>query len=127
MKRPFVVAVSLTLALPAVAQERDPVQRQILLELSGVIGQSHAVRQVCYGPDDAFWRDRMLSMLDAEDADFEFSQRLRGAFNAGFLDAKQRYPACNRLAQEAERGLSSQGQALARRLASPAPAAAPKP
>ena len=125
MKLP-VLALALLTAIPAFAQDRTPSQRQVLLELANVIGQSHSIRQVCNGPDDGFWYERMSNLLKTEDADFEFSERLRAAFNAGFLDSRQRYFACNRITRDAEARLGERGQDLARRLAAP-PAAAPIP
>lgn len=127
MKLPLILSLSLLIALPALAQDRTPAQRQVLMELAGVIGQSHSIRQVCNGPEDGFWYERMLGLLKTEDADHEFSERLRAAFNAGFLDSRQRYFACNRITREAEARLGQRGQELARRLAGPAPAADSKP
>jgi uncharacterized protein (TIGR02301 family) len=107
----------LLLALLLAPQDRPPSDRQLLLELAHTIGEAHAIRQVCEGPQDQFWRGRMLSMLEAEDADFAFSERLRAAFNNGFLERQYAHPACNRLTREAESEVAARGQALARRLA----------
>jgi uncharacterized protein (TIGR02301 family) len=111
------IAVCLLIAGPALAQERSPADRQLLLELARTIGEAHAIRQVCEGPQDQFWRTRMLSLLEAEAPGFDLAERLRSAFNTGFLERQYAHPACNRLAREAEAEVSARGQALARRLA----------
>ena len=86
-----------------------------------MIGEAHALRQVCNGADDQFWRSRMLSMLEAEDADFAFSERLRGAFNTGFVSRRTEHLSCTAATREAEAAVSRRGQDLARRLAQATP------
>ena len=107
------------IATPALAQERGPAERQILVDLSYVIGEAHALRQTCSGEGDQFWRNRMLTMLEAEDADRSFSERLRAAFNGGFIARRQMHPVCVRETRAAEDQVSAKGQDLARRLAAP--------
>ena len=111
------VLLSLAAAAPAAAQARDPAQRQILVDLSRVIGEAHALRQICNGPDDQFWRSRMMSMLATEDADFAFAERMRNAFNTGFASRKAEHLSCNASTRDAEAAVSAKGQDLARRLA----------
>lgn len=118
MLRPL-AAVMILAAAPAFAQDRSPADRQLLLDLAHTIGEAHAIRQVCEGPQDQFWRGRMLSLLDNEHPDYAFSERLRGAFNTGYVERQQAHPVCNRLAREAEGEVAARGQALARRLAPP--------
>ena len=116
MRLAFVVA-AMILAGPAMAQDRSAAERQMLLDLAHTIGEAHAIRQACEGPQDQFWRTRMMSLLEAEEADYALSERLRGAFNNGYLERQYAHPACNRLAREAEAEVSAKGQVLARRLA----------
>ena len=49
--------------LPAHAQEREPADRQRLLDLAYALGQSHALRQACEGAGDQFWRARMMRLI----------------------------------------------------------------
>lgn len=107
----------IVVASPAIAQDRAPADRQLLLDLAHTIGEAHAIRQVCEGPQDQFWRGRMLSLLENESPDYAFSERLRAAFNAGYVARQQAHPVCNRQTREAEGGVAAKGQALARRLA----------
>jgi len=111
------VLLSLAAAAPGAAQARDPAQRQVLVELSRVIGEAHALRQICNGPDDQFWRSRMMSMLATEDADFAFAERMRNAFNTGFASRKAEHLSCNASTRDAEAAVSAKGQDLSRRLA----------
>ena len=104
-------------AAPTFAQDRTPAQRQALTDLAYVLGQSHALRQVCLGAQDQFWRGRMLKMVDAEAPDPAFDTRLHNAFNAGFSSAQAQYPACGPDSRRAEVVAAGRGQALAASLA----------
>ena len=114
--RLFLILIAL-LASPAFAQERGPGERQILVDLAYVIGEAHALRQTCNGEGDQFWRNRMMTLLDAENADLPFTERLRSAFNGGFLARRQMHPVCLPETRAAEDQVSAKGQDLARRLA----------
>jgi uncharacterized protein (TIGR02301 family) len=105
------------LSASAFAQDRAPAQRQTLIELAYVLGQSHALRQACMGPDDQFWRDRMTSLVQTEAPDPQFDTRLRGAFNSGFSAAQAQYPACGPDSRSAETRAAAHGRALAAALA----------
>ena len=107
----------LMMASSALAQDRAPAQRQTLVELAYVLGQSHALRQVCMGPTDQFWRDRMTSLVQTETPDPQFDARLRGSFNAGFTTAQAQYPACGPDSRAAETRAAAHGRALAAALA----------
>lgn len=114
------VAAALALALApasvAVAQQRGPDQRQILIELAEVVGQSHALRQACR-PGDQFWRGRMQRLLDAEHPDPQLETTLKEAFNTGFHRAQAQYPRCDEASRFALSGAAEQGRELADELA----------
>ena len=67
------------------AQERSPAERQTLVALAYVMGESHALRQVCKGAGDQYWRGRMRDLVAAEQPDEPFSRRLTDSFNDGFV------------------------------------------
>ena len=113
----IVIGLGLTFTGSALAQDRPPAQRQTLTDLAYVLGQSHALRQVCVGPQDQFWRARMLRMVDAEAPDPAFETRLHAAFNAGFSSAQALYPTCGAESRRAEVAAAGRGQALASTLA----------
>jgi uncharacterized protein (TIGR02301 family) len=111
--------VALAMASPALAQNRSGPERQLLVDLSRVLGESHALRQLCRGAEDQFWRERMKTMVIAEQPEPAFQDAMEAAFNAGY-DARQRqFAVCSSASRQAESQVSAKGQALARRLAKP--------
>ena len=121
-RRVFAIAMFSAFALPAagpaVAQERAPPERQTLLDLAYTLGESHALRQVCSGEDDQYWRDRMVRMTDTEAADEAFDGRMKQSFNAGFATRQTEFPSCGTASKKAEQAVARKGQALATRLSS---------
>ena len=74
-----------TAAPPAPAPQatpRPPEQRQILVELAYVLGESHALRRLCVGSTDGQWYSRMTRLIALEGDDPVFRQRLIDRFNA---------------------------------------------
>jgi uncharacterized protein (TIGR02301 family) len=99
--------------LAAMAQERSPAERQTLVELAYVLGESHALRRACTGVGDQYWRERMRQLVAAEQPDAPFDRRLTDSFNDGFIAGHQGYPACNdRTRNEAAR-VAAKGRELA--------------
>jgi len=101
------------LATPAIAQDRAPAQRQALTDLAYVLGESHALRQLCEGPMDQYWRERMRQLVRTEAPDGSFQQRLNTAFNTGFVAGQSTYPGCGRASRREEARLAERGRALA--------------
>lgn len=97
----------------ASAQDRVAAQRQILVDLAYVIGQSHALRQTCAGVGDQFWRGRMQRLLQAESPDAAFDRRLKEAFNTGFVAAQSAFPACGPQSRREEVQAAAHGRSLA--------------
>jgi uncharacterized protein (TIGR02301 family) len=136
MKRlPLNVLLALALLAPtsaALAQDRSPVERQKLLALAFTLGESHALRQVCEGGGDQYWRSRMVRLTDVEKADQAFDAQLRDKFNTGFASRQGEFPDCDDASRRAEQQTARKGQALAGKLArsmrtrAPADEAAPE-
>ena len=118
---PAAALAALLIAAPALAQDRTPVQRQTLTELAYVLGQSHALRQVCMGASDQFWRERMTRLVRNEAPDPAFDTRLRDSFNAGFSQAQAQYTACGPESRAAEARSANRGKALSSTLARATP------
>ena len=123
MARPFLVSfvamalsASPVVASMAHAQERDAGERQRLLDLAYALGESHALRQVCQGEGDQYWRARMVRLTEVEQADQAFDAQLRERFNTGFAAARGGYPACDDAARKAAQQSARRGQALALKL-----------
>ncbi|SFI68409.1 TIGR02301 family protein [Caulobacter sp. UNC279MFTsu5.1] len=121
MKRLPLNALLALLALlgtgPALAQDRGPVERQTLLDLAFTLGESHALRQVCEGAGDQYWRARMMRLTDVEKADQAFDAQLRDRFNTGFAARQGEFPQCDEASRRAEQQTAVKGRALAARLA----------
>jgi uncharacterized protein (TIGR02301 family) len=121
MNRPLIFVLSAFAVLGpaglALAQDRGPVERQQLLDLAFTIGESHALRQVCQGAGDQFWRSRMVRLTEVEKADQAFDAQLRDKFNTGFAARQGEFQQCDDASRRAEQAAARKGQALAARLA----------
>lgn len=102
---------------PALAQDRGPVERQTLLDLAFTLGESHALRQVCEGGGDQYWRSRMVRLAEVEKADQAFDAQLREKFNIGFAARQGEFPECDEASRQAEQAVARKGQALSAKLA----------
>jgi len=103
-------------AAPALAQERSPADRQTLVALAYALGQSHALRQICMGASDYYWRHRMQLLVAAEQPDGPFNRRLADSFNDGFVASRQAFPACNAAAKAEAETIAAKGGELAQDL-----------
>lgn len=125
IRRPFhwvVCAAALVAAAAGAANAqspppRPPEQRQVLVDLAYVLGESHALRRLCAGSTDGQWYGRMnrLIALEGED-DPIFRQRLIDRFNAGFQAAQTDYPVCNGQSRIAEQSAAARGKTLSESL-----------
>jgi uncharacterized protein (TIGR02301 family) len=109
----ILTGLAFALAAPALAQERSPADRQTLVALAYAIGQSHALRQVCNGTGDYYWRRRMQQLVSAEQPDGPFNRRLADSFNDGFVAARQAFPACNAASRREAEAVAAKGGELA--------------
>lgn len=109
----LLIAASILLAPAAtLAQERSPADRQTLVQLAYVLGESHALRQACVGAGDQYWRNRMRRMESAEQPDAPFDRRLQDSFNDGFLAGRANFPRCTQKARDEAAAIASKGQTL---------------
>ena len=119
MRRPLLVLLFALTAAPALAQDRPPAERQTLIDLSFVLGESHALRQGCAGSGDMYWRSRMEELLRVEAADQAFTTRMTQSFNAGYAAGQAGFPSCDASARAELRKQAARGRALAARLSAP--------
>jgi uncharacterized protein (TIGR02301 family) len=119
MRALLLLTAALALAGPAAAQ---PTRPDLLVQLARVIGESHALRQVCEGRQDQYWRERMFGLLDAEAPDDALRDRLSRAFNSGYIGGQLEFARCSAASREAETRAAAQGRDVAARLGQPAPA-----
>jgi len=110
-------ATALMFGHVAAAQERSPAERQELVDLARVLGESHALSQVCSAPDDQLWRTRMQAVLDQEAAEQGLKTRLSIAFNDGYHSGRALYPRCTDAARAEARKIAANGELLSEKLA----------
>lgn len=116
--RPATVLIAFALAAtPALAQERSPEMRGALTSLTRVLGEAHALRQVCDGREDQYWRSRMNRLMETEQPDPALETQLKDGFNAGFAEAKRLYPTCGDSSRQALALAAVRGRELAWKLA----------
>ena len=113
MKRLAGLVLALAVAGSALAQDRTPAQRQTLSELAYALGQSHALRQVCVGAADQYWRERMGQLLQTETPDEAFERSLREAFNTGYAADQAQFSACDARSQSEAAQVARRGASLA--------------
>ena len=96
-------------------QDRDPTSRQALVDLAYVLGQAHALTQLC-DAGDQHWRSRMLAMVETEGGDHGFAERLRGQFNTGYISGQSQFTACSAESRRAQSEVAGRGAAISKRL-----------
>ncbi|WP_300375754.1 TIGR02301 family protein [Henriciella sp.] len=91
---------------------------QTVIELSSTLGSAHAIRQLCNGSNDQYWRGYMQRLLSME---APYQSRMRSsmvdAFNNAFASENSRRQRCDESAVSAEKVYASTGQRLADDLA----------
>ena len=95
MRLTLLALAAFAAAMPAVAQDRSAAQREALVGLTRVLGESQALSQACEGPSERRWRDRMERLVDAEQPDEDLAARMTASFNAGLAEGRRIYPACD--------------------------------
>lgn len=89
-----------------------------VIELSSTLGSAHAIRLLCNGRDDQYWRLYMQELLGVE---APYQSRLRSsmvsAFNEAYSSESARRRGCDDSAVSAEKIYANTGQSLANRLA----------
>ena len=85
--------------------------------LAEVLGKSHAIRVVCNGRNDQYWRRYMLRLLELE-APYQGGLRrsMVNGFNAGFSWGSDLHPVCDSNAVSAEKTYAAEGRDLTARL-----------
>ncbi|WP_300390447.1 TIGR02301 family protein [Henriciella sp.] len=89
-----------------------------VIALASTLGSAHAIRLLCNGRDDQYWRVYMQELLGIE---APYRSRLRSsmvdAFNNSFQAESSRRSRCDEGAISAEKVYASTGQRLANELA----------
>jgi uncharacterized protein (TIGR02301 family) len=124
------MAVLLATAAPAMAQDRTPAERQTLVALTYIMGESNALHQVCSAIDDRdlpadqakadklIWYTRMRQLVAAEQPDAPFNRRLADSFNDGFVAGQQAFPSCTAKSRREAKIIAAKGRELSVTLSS---------
>lgn len=102
-------------AAPSAAQDRPPAQRQTLLDLAYVLGESHALARAC-DDDSQYWRARMARLIELESPDLPFKARLSAQFNTGYSAGEAQFPTCTAAARAEAVAAARRGRALSLQL-----------
>lgn len=100
------------LANAMAASAAEPRYQPDLLELSSVLGSLQYLRSLC-GESSSEWRDKMTSLIDAENPDAATKARLVASFNRGYRAYSASYTVCTPSAVESIGILMKKGRALA--------------
>ena len=99
------------ISAPSAAQDRDPAQRQTLLSLAYVLGESHALARAC-DDDSQYWRARMERLIALEAPDLAFKTRLTAQFNTGYSAREAQFPNCSAASKAEAKAAARRGRTL---------------
>lgn len=95
----------------------DPLYEAKLLRLAEVIGSIHSLRNLC-GEKSSQWRDRMDSLLLAENPEPARRARLIASFNRGYRTFNETYSSCTSQAIAAIDRYQAEGMRLSSEIVS---------
>ncbi|MEM9669756.1 MAG: TIGR02301 family protein [Pseudomonadota bacterium] len=97
---------------------RDQNYMRDLVALSEIMGSAHALRVVCNGVDDQFWRSYMQQLLGLEAPNRSgIRASMVDAFNRGYQQEQRLARSCDGATANAEAQYASRGQRISERLA----------
>lgn len=112
---PILIAI---VALATAGTASAQASRSYLGDLAFSLGQSHALRQLCEGPEDQYWRTRMTRLIELEGAKDEAVRvSLAERFNDGFRASRQQFSQCTAQSRAAERSVAARGRVVAGQMA----------
>ncbi|ABI77732.1 conserved hypothetical protein [Hyphomonas neptunium ATCC 15444] len=129
MKKKCFHALLLSLALgastsmmPALPQGNLPVRGpdyfRDAADLAGVLGGAHAIRVLCNGNEDQYWRRYMADLLTTEAPEpGNLRSSLVSSFNETYSQTADQFRICDGRAVEAEARYARRGEEIAGRLA----------
>ncbi len=118
MRRTALITAFLAVFAAAVpAHAVDPLYEAKLLRLAEVIGSIYSLRNLC-GEKSSQWRDRMDSLLLAENPDPARKARLIASFNRGYRTFNETYSSCTSQAIAAIDRYQAEGMRLSSEIVS---------
>lgn len=113
MRRLLAIALLLLGVLPGPALAVDPPYEGQMEKLAQMLGSLYFLNPLCRsGTTD--WRQQMADLVRLDQADEDRTQRLYGAFNAGYVAYSRLYRTCTPSAEEALARLLIEAEANAR-------------
>jgi uncharacterized protein (TIGR02301 family) len=113
MRRLVAIAIIVLSALPAPVLAVDPPYEGQMEKLAQMLGSLYFLNPLCRtGAVD--WRQQMSDLVRLDQADDDRTQRLYGAFNAGYVAYSRLYRTCTPSAEEALARLLIEAEANAR-------------
>lgn len=82
-----------------------------LMRLAEILGSLHFLRNLC-GDTGTEWRDRMISLVDAEQPEADRKEKLYARFNHGYRTFASTYLSCTEAAASAIDSYMKEGEAL---------------
>lgn len=122
MKQTLIIfALSLLAAKASAQSAEDYRERQRdLVELASVFGELHHIRRTCEPRlEGDVWRDRVKKLVDLEDPQFEIREEMVKRFNAGYRNAGDHFPSCDRRARDHAAGRALFARSIIDRLSEP--------
>ncbi len=110
------IAGVLALALPALPARADEMDNG-LTRLAEILGAAHHLRDICGANEGALWRNKMIDLLNAANADAGRRQQLIEHFNNAYYRYRSQYPSCTGPAAAEANSLFDEAHRLAARLA----------
>ena len=113
----LIIATLMVIAGAVPAHAVDPLYESKLVRLAEVLGSIHSLRNLC-GESSSQWRDRMDSLLVAENPDPVRKARLVASFNRGYRTFNETYSTCTSQAIAAIDRYESEGTRLSSEIVS---------
>jgi len=110
-RRALISAFLLAIVSAGPAHAVDPLYETKLIRLAEILGSIHSLRNIC-GEKSSQWRDRMDSLLAAENPDPARRARLVASFNRGYRTFTETYTACTSQAIAAIDRYQTEGERL---------------
>jgi uncharacterized protein (TIGR02301 family) len=108
--------VSMSLSMPALAQDAAAPFDGSLQRLAEILGALHYLDGICGNKEDGKWRSEMQTLVDAETPTGDRRSRMIASFNRGYNGFHESYRTCTPAALVAIRRHVTAGLKIARDL-----------
>jgi uncharacterized protein (TIGR02301 family) len=106
------VLAALLVAAPAPAAAQEAPYVGDLLRLSELLGALHHLRPLCGAAEKRLWRDKMATLLAAENPTAEVRGRMITRFNRSYRDISETYRTCTPAAEALIERYAAEGERI---------------